>query len=221
MTRTVDGAFPLRRILRRRARLADGAVTDAQRRAFSQRRPSHAREQVGRGAAQRERRIDAAAHREISARACLRAAASAGRSPAFTSYRSPQRQTRAEIGPGQRDHRVFLKFKLAARQRHFERGRIFRVAHQQVSGAKGQRVGRARSRNPAVGMAVAAKVLHGGQEAGRQHVNGRSRRTPGTKRSRSPMRSRTGSAALGSKSFASVWPMMRQPPGDTMGYTPV
>jgi hypothetical protein len=47
----------------------------------------------------------------------------------------PHRNAGFEIRAGQRDHRPGLELKCAARQRHLQRGRAFRVPHQQISGA--------------------------------------------------------------------------------------
>ncbi len=168
---------------------------------------------VHRGAPHHFRRRQPAAHRQVRARTAARLAET--HPPAGGDlHRHPHRQVRAEIRAGQGDHGRALEFQFPARQRHLQAGGIFGVAHQQVAGAQGHRIGRAGGRNAVMRPAEAAQVLHRGQQPRRQHAN------PvhaGGNRTRSPMRSSGGGSAEGSNSRSAVRPISRHPPGEASG----
>ena len=116
-------------------------------------------------AAHRLRHADAAAHRQVTARAGTSRAAAHGLA-GFNLDGGPQRQAGAEIGAGERDDGVGLELESAAHQRHFERRGVLRIAHQEVARAQRQGIGGAGRGDAEVRVAEAAEVLDGGLEAG-------------------------------------------------------
>jgi len=131
----------------------------------AQRTAAYARHDVDGRAAHGFGHADAAAHGQVSPRASASRAATHGVA-GFNLDRGPKRQAGAEIGAGEGDDGVGLELERAAEQRHFERGGVLGIAHQEVAGAQGQGIGGAGGGDAEVGIAEAAEVLDGGLEAG-------------------------------------------------------
>src|SRR5207244_3020225 len=104
----------------------------------------------------------------------------------------PERNRAGEVAAGDRDSGCRFEVELAAGERHFEGGRIVRISDEQVRGPEGEGVGCARGGDAEVRPAEAPEVLHRRQETGRYHLDAAQKRASGvgTKRTRSPMRSR-------------------------------
>ncbi len=126
---------------------------------------------------------------------------------------------RTKIGAGESDDGAAFEGELAAGESHFQGGRIFRIAHQEVGGAESEGIGGTRGGDAVLGETEAAEILHGGEEAGGEDVQAGQARASreGRKRMRSPIRRRGGGEAARSKRLSVVRPMRRQPPGEASG----
>ena len=195
------------------ARAAHGALANLQYVAGPQRPPAHTGHDVDRGASHDLGSGNAAAHRQIAART-----RAAGAEPddlaGFDFDRAPQRQTRAEIRPGEGDHCVRFEFERAPGQGHLEGRSVLGVARHEVGGAQRERVGRAGGRDAVMRPAEPAEVLHGGLHSRGNYADAAH---SGTKRTRSPMRSSAGGSPAGSNSRMAVRPINRHPPGEDRG----
>src|SRR5580698_3392781 len=118
-------------------------------------------------------------------------------------------------GAPKRDQGSFGKEKLAALQRHLEAGRVGRIAEQEIGDAQGGGIGGSGGGDAQGSKTGPSEVLHGGEEAGRLYLDVTHTRM-GRKRTRSPVFSTLRLSREGSKSFRSVLPIMRQPPGVEM-----
>ena len=135
-------------------------------------------------------------------------------SPAQPDRRAVER--RFTGGAGQREPAVAGKLHIDLTQRNFQRRRLRRIAHQQIGNGHRRFIQRAAAANPPLALAFPAAILYRGIHAGADKFQ----HTPsfcGTKRTRSPERSSTGSSRFGSNNASGVRPSSCQPPGVASG----
>ncbi len=141
---------------------------------------------------------DTAAHAEITARSRFRRSATKSL-PCFHLHGRPERKAGAKIGPAQGDHRVRFEFERRTHESHLDGCGVFRIADQEIASAERESVSRARGGNTEMRPAEASQVLHSGLQTRRYDADRAHRSASGTKRTRSPMRSRGGGTACGSE----------------------
>ena len=189
-----------------------------------------ARGQVGGPAAHDHGHVDAASDRQICPHAVLHVP-EAQLAVLRDVDRLPAGQRGAvqrsgEVAPGDGNTGVPQKAGRRAQHRHLEARGALVVADQQVGRTERELVHRARYRDAEALVAVAAPVLHGGEQAGRQYLQRRAAHEEatagnswppaagtGTNLTRSPAPSSDGGSRSASNSANGVRPMIRQPPG--------
>ncbi len=227
-------ALPRARGSARSAAAARACTFDQQRIAVAQ-RPAMQRAESGvdvaRAAAEHDRHLEAASHRQVRARAVPRAAAveHVARSdrlaaPAGDGLRS---DVCGELGTGERDDRVGAEMQARADHTDLQHCGVLAVADQCIGEAEGDVVHRPCATDAERGETAAAAILQRAQHAGLEHANahgecGRASAANaaasiGRKRTRSPGASRHGDSLPASNRASGVRPINCQPPGRSAG----
>ncbi len=143
-------------------------VADRQDVAFADRAPLEAAdhaERVGRAAAEHDRHVDAAGDRDVRAGAGAQEV-EREHLPRLDGERGPAGlllavELERQVGAGDGDHGVLLELERRPAERRLEHGRALVVADEQVGGAEGVVVERARGRHAEVVEPEAPRVLDG------------------------------------------------------------
>src|SRR5262249_42507158 len=138
--------------------------------------------------------------------------------------RAVRRQLAVELGAAQGDERAPHEFELGPDDRDLQRRLARRVADQRIGERERYRVhGAARAEAPGL-VAVAAQILHRGEEARpvdaqahRWASFANASRSMGRNFTRSPVANRLGSWRAASNTASGVRPMTFQPPGISYG----